>query len=132
MPRSALQGQMAISEQPESMLDSHHVMQSSLFPSSDVFQPTPGRHLTLTCVQPGSLPTVWREAQHPAGCNPSMNPALSLSPTCCTPPASITVGSHTSSNLILLSIQKTHSCFTVQHRPLPPILTSMGIPPQVP
>lgn len=26
MPRSALQGQMAISEQPEPMLDSHHVM----------------------------------------------------------------------------------------------------------
>lgn len=86
MPRSALQGQMAISEQPEPMLNSHYAMQSTLFPSSDVFQPAPGRNLTLTCVQLGNLLMAQREAQNSAGCNPcSMNPALSPSLPCCIP-----------------------------------------------
>ena len=79
MPRSTLQGRMAVSQQPDPMLDSHPVTQSCLFPSGDVFQPAPSRDLTLTCVQLGSHPTVQRGARHPAACNPRMNPTLPAS-----------------------------------------------------
>lgn len=75
MPRSTLQGRMAISEQPDPMLDSHPITQSGLFPLNDIFQPAPGRDLTLTRARLGSHPTVQKGAQHPAACNLCMNPS---------------------------------------------------------
>jgi len=101
MPRSTLQGQTALAEQPDPVLDLHPIMQSSTFPSSDIFQPAPGRDLTLTWVQLADSPQL-RGAQHPAASNPCMNPALPASAMCPVPISAI-VGS--------LHKQKFHPSF---------------------
>lgn len=127
MPRSALQGQVAISEQPEPVLDSHHAMQSSLFPSSDVFQPAPGSSLTLTCVQ------LLSHSLEGSSASCRMQPWHEPSPVSLHHlPASITVGSPQKQQFNSSFYKENPFMFYCAEQTLPSTLTSMGIPPQVP
>lgn len=122
-PRSTLQGQMAFSEQPDPALALHPIVQSSLFPSSDVFQPAETLYSPV-CSSTATPQFVVLSILQPL---PEHNPACLLLRACFYPISSL------HKQQFNPSFRKENPfTFYCAAQTWFSILTSMGIPPWVP